>query len=142
MVSVMTTQSVLLYKAISPQQLVELTIGSYSALSVDFSEQKNIYLKLNKNYAEMIARQWHLPLYGSAFIIAVELPSSYLKKFAIESFGLAEHRQYCIPAVELGNVNKQLSSKITVISGLVHHRVGSAKRLAPLLNMTELKLIA
>ena len=106
------------------------------------SEQKNIYLKLNKNYAEMIARQWHLPLYGSAFIIAVELPSSYLKKFAIESFGLAEHRQYCIPAVELGNVNKQLSSKITVVSGLVHHRVGSAKRLAPLLNMTELKLIA
>jgi hypothetical protein len=138
----MKTQSLILYKAISPQQRVELKLSKHNALSVDFAEQKSIYLKLNKAYAEMIARQWHLPLYGAAFIIGIELPSRYLKKFAIESFGLAEHRQYCIPTIELGNLNKQLSAKIAVISGLVNHRVGSAKRVAPLLNMTELRLTA
>jgi hypothetical protein len=138
----MTTQSLILYKAISPQQLVELKLSKHNALTVDFAEQKSIYLKLNKAYAEMIARQWHLPLYGAAFIIAVELPSRYLKQFAIESFGLAEHSQYCIPIVELGNLNNQLSAKIDVISGIVHRQIGNAKPVAPLLNMTELRLTA
>ena len=138
----MTTQSLILYKAISPQQLVELKLSKHNALTVDFAEQKSIYLKLNKACAEMIARQWHLPLYGAAFIIGVELPSRYLKQFTIESFGLAEHSQYCIPTVELGNLNTQLCARIDVISGIVHRQIGSAKPVAPLLNMTELRLTA
>jgi hypothetical protein len=135
----MSIRSTTLYKAISPQQLTELKLSKHKTLGLDFSGQQNIYLKLNKPYAEMIARQWHLPLFGAAFIISVKLPNDFLKQFIIESFGLAEHRQYCVPAVELSNVNKQLCEKIHIISGLVQHRVGAANTHIPLLNMTELR---
>ncbi|MFQ3324075.1 MAG: hypothetical protein ACI90U_001900 [Pseudomonadales bacterium] len=135
----MNRQSTTLYKAISPEQLTELKLSKYKALSLDFLGQQNIYLKFNKTYAEMIARQWHLPLFGAAFIVGVKLPNNYLNQFIIESFGLDEHRQYRVPAVELINVNRQLSEKIRVISGLVQHRTGAAKTNVPLLNMTELR---
>ncbi len=133
-------KTVVLFKAISPAQLTLLKASAYECLSVDFARQTKLYLKQNKSYAAMIARQWHLPLYGSAYVGGCRLPVAFIKQFPLESIGFAEHRQYAIPVSQLNQLNAQIIGKITIQSGLVHHRVVQASQ--PLTSMSELDLRA
>ena len=127
-----------LYKTLSPQQLIALQRSDYRELSADFAGQQNMYLKLHRSYAEMMARQWHLPLYGAAFIAQLRLPSTYLASFVMETLGYSEHYQYCIPLTQLTNVNDALSAKIVIVGGIVGHRQQRCAAPKPLLNLLEL----
>ncbi len=81
------------------------------------AQQPIFYPVVNLEYARQIARDWNSPDAGSGyagFVTQFEISSTYLSKFDIHTAGSAAHREYWIPAKELGSFNKAINGLISV----------------------------
>lgn len=82
--------------------------------------QPIFYPVVNLDYARQIAREWNTPDAESGFsgfVTKFEVSSTYLSKFELHTAGSAAHREYWIPAKELGVFNKAINGQISVEEG-------------------------
>jgi len=105
-----------LYQSLSPAQLSALKRGDWRAIPAGDDAQSICLLKLRQRYAEMVARQWLLPLYGRAYVVRLELPASALATFELGSVAYAEHLEYRVPAAHLPRLAIRLQSPVRVVS--------------------------
>ena len=70
-----------LYVALTPGQLAELIKTDWRGLSPAFADQRHVYLKLARDYAELIARHWHAAQYGAGYVARLRVPVEELAGF-------------------------------------------------------------
>ena len=105
-----------LYQAIGPQQLAALIRTDWRCLEPGRIGEHYCFLKLEQRYAEMIARQSLLPLYGRAYVARLELPGETLGAFPLESIAYEEHLEYRVPCSALGDLGRALLGRVRVVS--------------------------
>ena len=71
------TQAV--YQAMGPQQLAALIRADWRLIEPAWGGVRFTYLKQQQRYAEMIARQWEVPLHGAGYVVRIVLPECMLR---------------------------------------------------------------
>ncbi|MCR8922721.1 hypothetical protein NO559_08065 [Dasania sp. GY-MA-18] len=105
-----------LYKALSPEQLALLIRSNWRRFSPDIPQQKNFYPKLNRGYAEAIARQWHAVEYSAGFVVRFRLPADFIKGFELQTVGYDEHLEYKVPIAALERLNHAIIGSVELLS--------------------------
>ncbi|MEH6592615.1 MAG: hypothetical protein V7746_20280 [Halioglobus sp.] len=103
-------QTVALYQALCPEQLENLVKSDWQEIQPGAVDNHFCYLKLNQRYAEMMARQWEVPMHGRGYVVRIVLPQYCLQSLVLETVAYEEHLEYRLPVDDL--------------SALSHYRVG------------------
>jgi hypothetical protein len=106
-----------LYRPVGLQELALLWDSGMRAFPRRLVHQPIFYPVLNLEYARQIARDWNTPDEHSGFagyVTEFGVSSSYLTKFDVHTAGSARHREYWIPAKEMGSFNKAIKGMISV----------------------------
>jgi hypothetical protein len=109
-------KTVALYQAMSPQQLAALIRADWRRLEPGQGGEHFFFLKLNQRYAEMIARQWGVPMHGAGYVVRLILPAHIMESYDLASVAYEEHLEYCVPVCELQEFNKHLLGEVSVVS--------------------------
>lgn len=97
------------YQALSPVQWSAAKTagqGQGVALLPGRPEEKLIQLKLSQRYAEMVARQWFVPVYGAGFVVRYQIEANWLARFPLGTVAYEEHREFQIPRDVVGLTQK------------------------------------
>ena len=78
-------------------------------------EQPIFYPVTTEEYAVKIARDWNVPASGSGYVTRFEVRSDYLSRYDVQDAGGIAHREYWIPAEELGAFNAAIVGAIEVV---------------------------
>ena len=117
-VIVTVRRTVTLYRPVGGQELDLIRRSGFRTFPPRLPEQPFFYPVLNQNYAAQIARDWNSIDPGSGSVGHVtefEVDADYLAEFQIHTVGSSVHREYWIPAEELGEFNDQIVGRIRVI---------------------------
>ena len=116
------SKTIALYQAVSPQQLAALIRADWRRIEPDQGGECFLFLKLHQRYAEMIARQWEVPLHGAGYVVRLILPEKMMSHFDLETVAYEEHLEYRVPTCELAYVNANLVGEISVVSAFLNHQ--------------------
>lgn len=111
-----------LYVALTPGQLAELVKTEWRDLSPAFADQRHLYLKLTRDYAELIARHWHAAQYGAGYVARLRVRRSSLQRFPLQSIAYDAHREYRVPVTELPALNRQIVGRIQIVAAFAPPR--------------------
>lgn len=111
-----TMKTTALYRPIGPDQFEALKNLDFSQISPHVFGQKFFYPLIHESFAKQIAQEWYLPKHGQAYVIQLEVVSSYLEQFEIKRIGGPEHIEYRIPIEEVANFSRELAGRITVVA--------------------------
>ena len=116
------SNTIALYQAMSPQQLAALIRADWRRIEPDQGGERFFYLKINQRYAEMIARQWEVPLHGAGYVVRLILPEPVMKYFDLETVAYEEHLEYRVPTCELDRINHHLVGEVSIVSAFLNHQ--------------------
>lgn len=100
--------TIAVYQAIGPQQLAALIRADWRRIEPGWGGEHFTYLKQQQRYAEMIARQWEVPIYGAGYVIRMVFPEEALRQYDIETVAYEEHLEYRVPSCELDTLSHEL----------------------------------
>lgn len=106
-----------LYRPIGLRELELLWDAGMREFPQRLVNQPIFYPVVNLEYARQIARDWNTKDANSGFagfVTQFEVSSTYLSKFDLHTAGSAMHREYWIPAKDLGAFNKAINGLISV----------------------------
>lgn len=103
----------ILYRPVGPKEL-EL-IGRLGKFPPRLPEQPIFYPVVQLEYAERIARDWNLPASGVGYVTRFEVDDAFMSRYEERSVGGKQYTEYWIPAEELDEFNRHLTSPITVV---------------------------
>jgi hypothetical protein len=112
-------ETITLYQALSPRQLAALIRADWRCIEPGGVGEHFIYLKLCQRYAEMIARQWEVPLHGAGYVVRVVLPADVIRQYDLETVAYEEHLEYRLPVSEIPSVNKFLLGDVQPVSAFL-----------------------
>lgn len=115
------SETIALYMALCPQQLAALIRADWRRIEPGQGGEHFLFLKLNQRYAEMIARQWLVPLHGAAYVARIILPDKVLQNYDMDTVAYEEHLEYRVPTCELNPVNNSLVGDVAVVSAFLNH---------------------
>lgn len=81
--------------------------------------QPIFYPVLHLAYAEQIAREWNVHDEAGGYIgyvVAFDLPETYLSQFPVQEVGGALHQELWIPAAQLDEFNSRIIGSIRLVS--------------------------
>jgi hypothetical protein len=107
---------VALYQALCPQQLAALEQANWHGIQPGRSGEKYCLLKLEQRYAEMIARQWLVPLYGAGYVVQLILRRSRVCQYQLETVAYEEHLEYRVPDAQLCSLGAALTTEARLVS--------------------------
>jgi len=84
-----------------------------------------LYPVLEESYATQIARVCNTRDGGIGYVLRFEVETDYVSKFPVQIAGSRVHREYWVPAEELGIFNQHIVGTIEVIG-----RIPRQQRLA------------
>lgn len=108
--------TIALYQALCPQQLAALTQADWQCVEPGRSGEKYCLLKLQQRYAEMIARQWLVPVYGAGYVVRVLLPCAVVEQYQLETVAYDEHLEYRVPDTALPRLTSALAADIRLVA--------------------------
>lgn len=111
------TQAV--YQAMNPQQLAALIRADWRRIEPGWRGEQFTYLKLRQRYAEMIARQWEVPLHGAGYVVRICLPEDVIRQYALETVAYEEHLEYRVPVAELEQLSAQLVGAVQPVAAFM-----------------------
>ena len=111
--------TVAVYQAVGPQQLAALIRTDWRCIEPGWAGEHFTYLKQRQRYAEMIARQWEVPLYGAGYVVRLVLPEDALRQYDLEPVAYAEHLEYRVPSCELRTLSRELVGAIQPVAAFM-----------------------
>ena len=108
-----------LYRPVGQAELDLVRASGSRAFPPRLPEQPFFYPVLNEPYATQIARDWNAKDAGSGFsgyVLRFQVRTEFLNAYEIHTVGNAEHREYWIPATDLGLFNDNIAGKIEIVS--------------------------
>ena len=115
-------ETIALYQALSPKQLAALIRADWRRIEPGWGGEHFVYLKLCQRYAEMIARQWEVPLHGAGYVVRVILPADIVGQYDLETVAYEEHLEYCLPVGELKSINNHLLGDVRPVSAFLNNQ--------------------
>jgi len=111
------TQAV--YQAIGPKQLAALIRADWRRIEPGWGGEHFTYLKQQQRYAEMIARQWEVPLHGAGYVVRIVLPEDALRQYDLETVAYEEHLEYRVPSCELVELSNELVGAVQPVAAFM-----------------------
>lgn len=108
--------TIALYQTLSPEQLSALEHRAWRGIEAGQGGEYFCYLKLQQRYAEMIARQWTVPVHGAGYVVRLLLPRAALAAYDLETVAYEEHLEYRVPVCELPDLGGQLVGRVELVS--------------------------
>jgi hypothetical protein len=69
---------------------------------------------LTEGYTVQIARHWNVPESGAGFVTRFRVSASFLARYEVHQAGDRHHREYWIPAEEVGDCNRSIVGVIEI----------------------------
>lgn len=104
-----------LWRPVGPEELALIRLSGMKAFPPRLPEQPIFYPVTTEDYAVKIARDWNVKASGGGFVTRFEVLTSYLGGFSVQDAGGRAHREYWIPAEDLGAFNAAIVGLIEVI---------------------------
>lgn len=114
--------TIAVYQTLSPAQLAALIDNKWRTIEPGHEGEHFCYLKLQQRYAEMVARQWTVPVYGAGYVARLILPTRALANYDLETVAYAEHLEYRVPVVELRLLSAQLPGRLELVCACHQHQ--------------------
>jgi hypothetical protein len=103
-----------LYRPVNQAELDLIEASGGRAFPPRLPEQPIFYPVLNEDYAIQISRDWNVPYYGVGYVVRFAIGSDYLRQFAIQNVGDAQHNELWVPAEQLPEFNQHIQGLIEV----------------------------
>ncbi len=121
-------ETIALYQALSPQQLAALISADWRRIEPGRGGERFVYLKLCQRYAEMIARQWEVPLHGAGYVVRLELPMEVIRQYEMETVAYEEHLEFRLPVCDTPFVSRHLVGDVQPVSAFLDRHSYSIPR--------------
>jgi hypothetical protein len=108
--------TVTLWRPVGPEELRLIEESGMRAFPPRLPEQPIFYPVVTEEYAVKIARDWNVPASGAGFVTRFEVRQDYLAAYDVQLAGGQAHREYWIPAEDLGRFNQAIVGKIEVVA--------------------------
>jgi hypothetical protein len=105
----------LLYRPVNQAEMDLIVASGYRAFPPRLPEQPIFYPVLNEEYTVQISRDWNVPYYGVGYVVRFAVNAEYLRRFAVQNVGDAQHDELWVPAEQLAEFNAHLTGPIEVI---------------------------
>ena len=105
-----------LYRPTGEMELASIRASGWREFPPRLPEQPIFYPVLNEEYATQIARDWNTRDGGTGYVLRFQVESEYLARFPVRTAGARVHREYWIPAEELGEFNRNLVGRVEIVS--------------------------
>jgi hypothetical protein len=108
-----------LYRPVGQAELDLIQASAFKEFPPRLPEQLFFYPVTNEEYATQIARDWNTKDANSGFagyVLRFDLLSSFLENYELHTVGDSHHREYWIPAGDLGELNKNIVGTIQILT--------------------------
>jgi hypothetical protein len=112
----MDEEYVTLWRPVGPAELELIRASGMRAFPPRLPEQPIFYPVLSEDYAIKIARDWNVPASGKGYVTRFRVSKQFLSKYEVHKAGGEAHREYWIPADDLGAFNAALIGEIEVVA--------------------------
>lgn len=112
-------ETVTLYRPVGEGELALIRAGGWKSFPPRLPEQPIFYPVLTEEYATQIARDWNTKDERSGFagyVLRFQVRAEFLSKYAVQTAGSSQHREYWIPSAELTECNENIVGAIEVVS--------------------------
>jgi hypothetical protein len=109
-------QTITLYRPVGPKELELIRASGFREFPPRLPEQPIFYPVLTEEYAVKIARDWNVRASGAGFVTRFNVEAAILASYEVREAGGQQHREYWIPAEELGEFNRAIVGLIEVIA--------------------------
>jgi len=107
--------TVTLYRPTGCKELALIRDSGWRLFPPRLPEQPIFYPVLEEEYAIQIARDWNTRNGGTGYVLRFQVQEEYLAQFPVQTAGSRIHREYWIPAEELGDFNRHIVGEIEII---------------------------
>ena len=111
----MSEPTITLWRPVGPAELKLIQDAAMKAFPPRLPEQPIFYPVTTEDYAIKIARDWNVRASGSGYVTRFEVREAFLARYAVQDAGGRAHREYWIPAEDLGAFNSAIVGEIEVI---------------------------
>ncbi len=111
--------AITLYRPVGQAELDLIRGSGFAKFPPRLREQPIFYPVLSETYAIQVARDWNTKDERSGFVgyvLRFKVSRSFLDNYEVHTAGSSEHREYWIPAADLGQFNESIVGEIEVIS--------------------------
>jgi len=105
-----------LYRPVGERELALVRASGWRAFPPRLPGQPIFYPVLEESYATQIARVCNTRDGGIGYVLRFEVETDYVSKFPVQIAGSRVHREYWVPAEELGIFNQHIVGTIEVIA--------------------------
>lgn len=107
-------ETVTLWRPVGPAELDLIRASGMRAFPPRLPEQPIFYPVLTEDYAIKIARDWNVAASGSGYVTRFSVRRDFLDRYDVREAGGQAHREYWIPAEDLGAFNAAIVGEIEV----------------------------
>jgi hypothetical protein len=104
-----------LFRPVGEMELALVEASGWREFPARLPEQPIFYPVLEEVYAVQIARDWNTRDGGIGYVLRFQVESDYLAQFPVQIAGSRVHREYWIPAEEVGEFNRHIVGLIEVV---------------------------
>ena len=115
----MSNECMTLYRAVGQAEFDFIRDSGFRAFPPRLPEQPFFYPVLSQDYASKIAREWNSKDARSGlagYVLRFNVRVSYLQNYEVHTVGSSDHREYWIPAPNLGLLNENIAGAIEVVA--------------------------
>jgi hypothetical protein len=109
-----SAETVTLWRPVGPDELKLIQASGMRAFPPRLPAQPIFYPVLTEAYAEKIARDWNVPESGSGYVTRFRVLRKFLNGYEVREAGGRDHREYWIPAEDIGAFNAAIVGEIEV----------------------------
>lgn len=109
------TEVITLWRPVGPVELDLIRQSGMRAFPPRLPEQPIFYPVTTEDYAVKIARDWNVRNSGAGFVTRFDVKADFLNRYDVQDAGGRAHREYWIPAEELGEFNDAIVGDIEVV---------------------------
>jgi hypothetical protein len=116
---VVTSDTIVLFRPVGQAELELIRASGFRQFPPRLPEQPYFYPVLNSEYATQIARDWNAKDAQSGhvgYVLRFRVKSDFLRQYAIRQVGDVTHREYWIPAGDLGALNEKIVGMIEIVA--------------------------
>ena len=115
----MTENSTILYRPVGREEFELVRASGFGEFPPRLPGQPFFYPVLTEEYATQIARDWNTKDERSGFVgyvLRFTVLTSFLNGYEVHVVGNLSHREYWIPAEDLGRLNRNIVGTIEVVA--------------------------
>ena len=108
--------TITLWRPVGPKELDLIRQLGMRAFPPRLPEQPIFYPVLSEAYAVKIARDWNVPASGKGYVTRFLVAKTLLDRYRVQEAGGKDHREYWIPAEDLGAFNEAIIGEIEIVA--------------------------